>query len=381
MKKVLIFKMGNVAYASTRVFAETFGGELEKKNVSVTYFDFKKETSETLEALSGQSYDAVIDFNSRLPGAIQDGAGYFLDSIDAPFFNYILDHPVYHHANLNHQLKNYHVICIDNDHAAYVKKWYPHIKSVQTAPVGAIRAEGAAGKKEQTILFPATYLNPHDYYAMLKELPAVMKDSALEMIEILFSDTACTYEEAAMQVYQRKEESMEFPVFAQSNFLADIYVRAYFREKVLETLAKSGLPMKVCGEKYQQSKICSFKNVAVLPQVSYRESLTLIQQSAFVLNVMPWFKSGIHDRVLNAMINGAVCITDSSNLLEQYFIAQRDYIGYSLDCIEELPQIVCALMADSGRQSEIAACAYKKAAYMTFAKTAELLITELSAQR
>lgn len=65
----------------------------------------------------------------------------FLNHIQAPFYNYILDHPVYPHANLSVLLENYHVICIDDDHNKYISKWYPHIKSVHTLSVGAAKAE------------------------------------------------------------------------------------------------------------------------------------------------------------------------------------------------------------------------------------------------
>lgn len=372
MKKILIFQMGDMAYSSTRVFAEELGKELERKEIAVEYFDAKKESPKTLEALAGKSFDAVIDFNSRLPGIIKDEEGYLLDDIDAPFFNYILDHPIYHHGNLEHKLKNYHVISIDEEHTSYIKQWYPHIQSVHTFPVGAIQAQNIEKhKKDNHILFPATYLNPHDYYEVIGQLPKMMKDTVLEIIEILLADTACTYEKGAMQVYQRNEQPMDFPLFAQSNFLADIYVRAYFREKVLETAVRSGLPITVCGEKYQESRFADYKNVAVLQEVSYRESIELIAKSAFVLNVMPWFKAGIHDRVLNAMRNRAVCITDSSRLMQQYFKEQEDYIGYSLKQLEDLPEQLHKILSDTQKQYEIAESAAGKAEKMTFARQAE----------
>ena len=71
------------------------------------------------------------------------------------------------------------------------------------------------------------------------------------VLDCLLSDTHCTFEAAAMQVYKEYDTGMAFPVFAQSNFLADVYVRALYRERVLEAAAKSGLPVRIFGEKYQ----------------------------------------------------------------------------------------------------------------------------------
>lgn len=340
MKKILIFKLGDIAYSSTRVFADELGRALQRNGAEVEYFDFKNESAESLEKLAGSSYDAMIDFNSRLPGIIKDENENFLDTINAPFFNYILDHPIYHHANLERKLKNYHVITIDDTHTEYIKKYYPHIMSVTTLPLGAIRAENLTQEREHDILFSATYLNPSDYYEMIQQLPGFMKKNTLNIIEQLMADTDLLYENAVLNVYENQNMNMEFPVFAQSHFLADIYVRAYFREKILELVAQSGVSLTVCGEKYHESPIAGYENVQIKNQVPYRESLSMIARSKFVLNVMPWFKSGIHDRVFNAMINGAVCITDGSRMMERIFTPKKDYIGYSLKNLDEIPSLV-----------------------------------------
>ena len=97
--------------------------------------------------------------------------------------------------------------------------------------------------------------------------------------------------------------------------------------------------------------------------MSYRDSLSAIAESAFVLNVMPWFKSGIHDRVLNAMYNGAVSITD--------------YIAYSLDRIEALPDLLNTYVPDEDFRAQTAARAFAKVQTFTFAKQAEYIRTIL----
>ena len=166
MKKILLFQMNGIAYDSTRFFSSCLGKALENAGIEVSWFDFQRQTMKDLEALCGQSFDAVIDYNSKLPGAVLDDGTPFLNHIQAPFYNYILDHPVYHHANLSVLLENYHVICIDDDHNKYISKWYPHIKSVHTLSVGAAKAENAVKSEQyrkEGILFPATYLNPRDY--------------------------------------------------------------------------------------------------------------------------------------------------------------------------------------------------------------------------
>lgn len=98
---VLIFKMEGIAYNSTRLFADMLAYGFKRAGAVVDIFDITKHGNiQELEELKGENYDAVIDFNSKLPDLIIDNNDgkemYFLDSINGPFYNYIVDHPVYH---------------------------------------------------------------------------------------------------------------------------------------------------------------------------------------------------------------------------------------------------------------------------------------------
>ena len=45
----------------------------------------------------------------------------------------------------------------------------------------------------------------------------------------------------------------------------------------------------------------------------------MISQAKISLNVMPWFKMGAHDRVINTMLYGGVALTDTSLFYENTF--------------------------------------------------------------
>lgn len=381
MKKVLIFKMKEVAYASTGVFADALGTELKKCGAQVDFFDIRKKRVEDLENLTESDYDVLIDFNSKLPSLVTDDERPFLNGIRAPFINYIVDHPAYHHANLARPLKRCYVICIDDTHAAYIRKQYPQILGVYAFPLGALAAQVSGSTKKwkeipfsersHHILFPGTYLNPNDYYQIIRELPVEMGEPMLGVAERMMAEPALLYEEAVQaELAVRGMAHISFAAAAQALCPADIYVRAWFREQILSRVVQTGLEVTVCGEKYEQSPAASYSNVHIEPPVSYRRGLEMIADSRFVLNVMPWFKSGIHDRVLNAMINGAVSITDSSARMDGYFTPQRDYIAYSIQNLEQIAEIVTSAVSDEKACMEMALRAKEKAAAMTFAAAA-----------
>lgn len=53
---------------------------------------------------------------------------------------------------------------------------------------------------------------------------------------------------------------------------------------------------------------------------------------------MPWFKQGAHDRVFNSMLNGAVCVTDTSGYLKDNFIDGENIIFIILKIL--MPRLI-----------------------------------------
>ena len=352
MKRILIFKLDEIAYNSTKLFAEVLGKELEKLGATVEYFDIKEHSDiAELEAYANNHYDCIVDFNSKLPGLVTEDDHYFMDDFEAPFVNYIVDHPVYHHKNLAYKLKNYNVVCLDDTHAEYIRKYYPHIKNVWVRPLGAIQAKDASPnpieekqwhERKHELLFMGTYLAPEEYRKVIDNLPPAMSNGIDKIIQIMLKDTSITYEEAVSRALANDglEGMIEFHVYAQMMCLADVYVRAYFRDKVLNAFADTGINMTICGEKYDKSPIAAKPNVTILPQMNYVDSLAAMSDAKYVLNIMPWFKAGIHDRVVNAMINGAVSVSDDSLMMDAYFDRNGDYLRYSIADLNTVSEAV-----------------------------------------
>ena len=58
------------------------------------------------------------------------------------------------------------------------------------------------------------------------------------------------------------------------------------------------------------------------------------------LNCMLWFKDGCSERVFNIMLNGAVCLTDTSKYLLERFEHGNELVFYDLEDMEEMKQNV-----------------------------------------
>ena len=96
--KILVFETRKLCYDSSVTFTHELCKSLEKLGVEVELCqidDIEKESSK-LEQYIGKKYDAVIDMNSVLSAAIYNDEHY-PDLIDAPFINFIVDHPMHLH--------------------------------------------------------------------------------------------------------------------------------------------------------------------------------------------------------------------------------------------------------------------------------------------
>lgn len=81
-------------------------------------------------------------------------------------------------------------------------------------------------------------------------------------------------------------------------------------------------------------------------------------QGKISLNVLPWFQNGAHDRIFTAMLQKSVALTDGNDYLRELFGDKKELVFYSLDAIEELPQLVRELLSHPKQLQEIADCGY-----------------------
>lgn len=88
---------------------------------TVCEFTSQDDLDAVLSPFFGKKYRAVFDFNSLLPRLAMDDGTPVIDLIDGPFYDYIVDHPLFHYNCLMTRAKNFHAIVLDEGQADYVK--------------------------------------------------------------------------------------------------------------------------------------------------------------------------------------------------------------------------------------------------------------------
>lgn len=342
--KILLFQYRDICYSSFMYFTDCLKKAFEQLGAEVEVCCFTMKTLDTLEQYVGQTFDMVIDFNSILPGAILDSGEHLLDKIKAPFYNYLLDHPLYHHEYLKEQLHDYRVICIDRDHAAYVEQYYPQIHNVLFLPLGGMcETEEMCADQEYDISLSGTYTSPAKITAIINDLSTDMSKRIFRLIDIIQSDLTCTCEDAMKQLLGNKLKAFSKQDFAEAmnlHFLADMYIRAYYRHQVIEKIVSSGIKLHVLGHGYEEYGGKGRENLIIHDAVHFSETFGFIRKSKISLNVMPWFKDGAHDRIFSAMLNHSVAFTDSSIYLKQNFTHKEDILFYEIKELNQLPYII-----------------------------------------
>lgn len=354
--RILIFVTRQLCYNSGRYFAEKIIEALQNYGCQCEFCEIpeysipsagteiaqpasinsdkiiERSAEDLLQRYVNKKFDAIIDFNSKLPRLIMDDDSYYLDNIDAPFYNFILDHPLYHHTTLSCRLNNYYVFSVDGNHCEYIKKYYPWIKDAYQINLGAEHVcTSDINKKERNILFMGTFRKPDVYMKHILRCGIREKNDMLSMIDRIMNNEELSIEDS-INIEPKAELLNKY-------YLVEMYIRNYYRKKLIDTLADNGFPLKIAGEWWEKYDKSCKKNVKIIKPVSFEKSFEIIAQSRVLADSSPFFKMGVHDRIYAGMANNTVVMTDSNkyrmnildNVAEMYSINDVDDICAKAD--------------------------------------------------
>lgn len=449
-KHIIILKKGNVCYGSTSYFAERINEEFKKTGISSEIVDINsKEDAERFV----QKYERlkevtdIIDFNTDVfsyifsenyydnynaeddvagtecaGGSVKyDRENYIFDIKNdssggdyVKLWHIILDHPLYHNSVLRQPLKNMRVVCLDETHAEYIRKYYSHIKEVIVMPLPADTAKSLVPYNERSrdVLFTGTYTSSEDIVALamrsggdsveIKNFQTMHKEPAQEFINSMqiFNKMAGYLLENPCETIEKaytfalgditeekvlKETAAAFADGLELNFWADMFIRAVIREELLMEMLRNGIDVDIFGHGWEkfvekcgnvEKSEGGFKGkINICGEVDYRQLPELYADAKIALNVLPWFKAGQHDRIALAMCNGCVCVTDESTYLEKKFVDGENIFMYSLEDMTGAAMLVRDLLTHPLEAARAAAKGYVCAvSSLSFKKYIEIFI-------
>lgn len=345
--------------------------------------------------------DLWIDENGQL----------MVDVLGLQVVNIIVDHPYHYHSFLIDQIENrldrYTQVCIDKAHIEYMQKYFPMVKLGPFMPSGGtsfagdksvdtgeqnvnaayvtnaknVEKQGEMENADWTklwqqrfydVVFAATYVCP-DYFDVFIErngeeyalfyrsvLKEVMEDANKRLEDVMRRRLIEEIPEITEDELRETLGHMQF---------LDYYVRYKRREELIIKLALANIKIDIFGsgwedlplEEYsEKQKEIIRRNLILHPYVTSEECLEIFTKTKFVLNVLPCFHDGAHDRIFNAMQNGAICVTDSNRYLDTMLVDEENALLYNW---EELEKLIEKLTDYLGLEKQEDICAMQDAAY------------------
>lgn len=381
VEKVLIFSSREICYSSGNFFAHQLAAAFEELGFLAEVCEIAPDDDldAALAPLLSGTYRLAVDFNSMLPRMeLEDGSRY-LDRLRAPFFDYILDHPLFHYTGLTSGVRNLHALVLDEAQEAYVREYYTGVADVHTLPLGATRAlYDGERDAECRILFPGTYDDPESVYAVVEASDEPLRRRMKRLIERRVFEPLVPMEQAFREELAAEGTELEreqFALLMNGMYAVDAYVRDYFRKKALDTLLAENIPVTVMGTGWEKYREKIGQNLRRERSVPFGLSFERIAKAQILLNVSPIFNRGMHDRIVAGMANGAVVLTDGNPYLEKHFANGREMCFYSLTDDRELTGQAELLLADRDLREQIAERAYREfAAHHTWRCRAEQIL-------
>jgi len=291
-----------------------------------------------------------------------------------PIYSYMFDSPMYFADQFVDYPTNKTAILPDRNHVKYINRFYKSVNDAFFVPLGSEEKAGA------DIPFANRSIGCI-YLGSLKEAPSHLEDefskrlfeyqkkhtdlSTEDAIETFYKSLSNEeYRELLPDVakkYPDKRTDDDFILRLNAHYcFADLKINSYFRKRLVEVLVEAGIDVEVYGNGWNDEKLNANPHFKYGGLISQDECIKKMHNSKFILNSMPWFKDGTHDRVYNAMLAKGLCITDKSKYLCEEFTDGEDIVFYDLNDMNNLPDLVRYYERNLKKAEAIIASAYDK---------------------
>lgn len=323
------------------LFSKQMQAYFEKQGYEIFIFDLAdsiKSMGLLYSYMQNHAIVAMIGFNSKVFGAQTASGVNIWETLGIPCINILVDHPYWYHDILSKMPHNSAVLCIDQNHVNYVLNMYPEIPFVGFLPHGGTLGTGLVAHSDVLSFKPMAERQYDVLYVGSLYAPDALEPNiarwgfdARELVESCVAYLKVHTEVTVEQIMMDKLEigCAEFANYIPLAVQIERRISYFFREKLLESLAHSGVSLQIYGSGYEECDWIKCPNVHYGGMISPDEVLDKIADSKMLLNSMPWFKDGSHERIFNGMLNGTVVISEANDYLRET-IPNDLWVSYEL---------------------------------------------------
>ncbi|MCH5267818.1 MAG: glycosyltransferase family 1 protein [Lachnospiraceae bacterium] len=377
--KILLLK-GVSQYGAMRNYIDHWNYILQEKGYETYIIDISAgvNVEQLSHFITSQRPNLVLACNAICGKIAENAVAGF-----GKYVTVLYDNPVIHTGHLKELGENSAVFSCDAIYADYIREHYPAIGYVGFLPLSGDAAKQLIPYEQRNcdLLFTGSYFNVNKAYETLCELPVDLRGIAMQVAQEMIDHPSLVLWESLDKVLAAFDINLSMKqkeVLLDTFRCIDIFVRAYIRDKVMHSIVGSQIPIHIFGNGWEEFS-CKHPENLILHEGYGEVAMTVLADTKLSLNIMPWFRAGIQERNIAAMLAGTVSVTDSSLYIEENFTDGEDIVLYSLERLEELPGIITGCLEDTERSREIAERGYEKAVNgHTWKHRIEQLLSELN---
>lgn len=376
-QSVLVFMEKSACNGALYHIAGAFAKALRLQGQNVYVYtleedEAKRNTDEIKNIAEARYYKAAVEFQAGIFTAQLPSGELMGNILKCPKFMYEFDHPLYISWHLMLPIKEYYVLSQDETYVEYLRKYFPNVKGAWHMPLAGEQVKNANKtlEKQYPLTFVAAYNNYRNCLPAIRNMTGDERRIACRLLQILKNNPNLTAEAALKSVQIEFYEDC-VSLDDKRGFVALLHkmrevvhaVTFYYREKIVRILVESGIEIHVFSDTWRGCPFADSDKLVIHHDVPYEKGLEIIAESRVTLNIMSWHKGGMTERVANAMLNKAVCVTDKTSYIERNFCDGEDIVMFDLENIEVLPDRIKELISANGtaKCQDIAEAAYEKA--------------------
>ena len=370
MRAVLL--KGPSQYEGTRTFIDHAAAALAKRGYQAQVTDLMGVEAPMVPILEAAATGpAAMVFSINMLGEARDGLGRTLSQIfGAPHVVWHVDYILSQEMRLEGTPADTALLMVDPTQVEALASidgpgrflntgFCPHAAVGEAAPV-ADDAESYARDRDVPILWCGTLQK-------LKATPWADADPATRKVFDDAYDLALSVEwipphEAMDQVLASRGLDLTNPAYAGARRAArhlDVQVRCTRRFEFVKALAKTGLPVRICGLGWD-ADLYRFKRAEYEGPVPMSRMSELMRQSRIVLNTNGNFGGGSHERPLSALLAGAAVFSDYSRFYGAAFEEGREISLFRWLDLKGGMAALADLASNAGKARDIAAAGQRR---------------------
>lgn len=358
-------------------FAEELAVTFEQCGCMVEWLDVRniEDVKLTLTPYKNREYDLVVAFNNCME-SLQE---FFIKSPTTIFWSFIVDCPSYHLDRLMCSRGNVITSFIDRNHLKYAEEELKNLSYITFMPHGGSRAEKIVPYKERNyeIVFFGSYTETSSlemkldsekepWCHIMERVINGLYDGEKDFAELLKEEV--NFEGLGFSEYQRKLTLLRF------RYIFSL-MRNIKRIHMLEILGAAHISVEVYGNGWEMYENKYPEYIHMHRAVQYNEVLEIMGNAKIVLNNLPLYMNGSHERIFSSMCCGAVCISEENIFLREEFEEDKEIVFFNYKKLEQLPKKIKFLQKNEGWAAHIAELGRKKSEkFHTWGNRAELML-------